>query len=298
MATILVTGASGFIGAALVRKLAGEGAVVRAAFRRRPHACAIGQTVIVGEVGPRTDWSRALEGVASVVHLAGPAHAAHAPSLLHYAIAEATAALAEQAAKAGVSRFVFVSSIKAAASQTHGAPLSERDPAAPSDLYGAAKLAAERALLGWSEVNPVALRPPLVFAANAKGNFAHLLRLADTKLPLPFAGIENKRSLISLASLLDAVTAVLQTPTGPSGVFHVADAPALSTADIVGALRRGMGRPERQFHAPGLSMLAPPAMTTSLEVDASGFCTAYPWRADDDVRAALAACAAAWKARA
>jgi UDP-N-acetyl-alpha-D-quinovosamine dehydrogenase len=296
MARILVTGASGFIGEALVAALTRAGEIVRAGSRTRRAAADNVGAVCVGMAGPGADWADALKDADAVVHLAGPAHAKHDPAYLHTAIAEGTAALAQQAAQAGVRRFVFVSSIKATAAHTHGRPVSERDAPAPGDAYGRAKHAAEQAVLATPELNPVVLRPPLVFAANAKGNFAQLLRLADTSLPLPFAGVENRRSLISLNSCVEAIMVTLHTP-GPSGVFHIADEPALSTPDIVDALRRGLGRPARQFRAPGLSMLSPPALTGSLEIDASAFRAAFPWRGEADVAAALTACAAAWKAR-
>lgn len=282
MTRVLVTGASGFIGSALAPALAGLGFSVRAASRRpspeRDHV----EMVRVGELGARHDWSRALAGVDVVVHLAGPAHARSSERELHTAIVEGTAAFAAQAEAAGVTRFLFVSSIKAGE--------------AGRDGYAGAKLAAEEAVLARVALRPVVLRPPLVFAANAKANFARLLHIADTALPLPFAGIGNKRSLISLSSLVAAIAAVLHAPAGRSGVFDVADDPPLSTPEIVAALRRGLGRPERLFRAPGLVKLAPRALHESLIADPAAFRQAYAWRGEEDVRDALAACAAAWKA--
>ncbi len=291
---ILVTGASGFVGAALVKALVASGAPVRAALRKPPAKSQLASfdTVIVGELGPDTIWARALEGVIAVVHLAGPAHAKTADAVLRRAIVDGTAALAEQAFRAGIERFVLVSSIKAAAARTCGAALSERAMPAPEDGYGRAKLEAEQAVLAHAALSPVVVRAPLVFAPHAKGNFTHLLRLADTILPLPLGRIENRRSLISLASLVEAIRVAI--PNGPTGTYHVADTPALSTSEILTALRVGMGRRARLFYFPGLSSLAPRALTESFEIDASAFRHAFGWRGQDS-RAALIACGGAWK---
>jgi nucleoside-diphosphate-sugar epimerase len=292
---ILVTGASGLIGAALVEALAARGAPLRAAFRSAPATS--NNAVVVGDIGPGTDWTRALDGVSVVAHLAGPAHAKHSDSALHRAIAEAAGALAAQAARVGAQRFIFVSSIKAACARTRGAPVREADAPAPADSYGRAKLAAEQAVLAFPSLQPVVVRPPLVIAPNAKGNFARLLRLADSPLPLPLGAIANKRSVISLASLVAALMEIIDAPSGPGGVFHVTDAPALSSSEMLIALREGMGRRAGLFRLPGFGALAPRALSESLEVDASKFAAAYAWR-PGDARAALAACAAVWsKAR-
>jgi nucleoside-diphosphate-sugar epimerase len=294
---VLITGASGFIGGALTDSLARQGISVRAAARRAPanlnHRAARAEApnkgergaierMIVGDLGRDTDWRGALAGVDAVVHLAGPAHARFSAAQLRRAIVEATRSLAEQAASAGVSRFIFISSLKASA----------RAP----DGYGIAKRDAERALLAHAKLRPVALRPPLVFAPDAKASFAQLMRLADTPAPLPFAGIANARSLISRASLLEAITAVLRQPDGPSGVFELADAPALSTPAIIAALRRGLGRPARLIRVPGIALIAPTALTQTLVADASAFMQVYGWRGVD-AAAALEACAADWKAQ-
>lgn len=292
---ILVTGASGFVGAALVDALAANGARVRAAYRQMParfSSAHFVQPIMVGDLGPDTDWAAALDGVTGLVHLAGPAHAKHADAAPRRAIVEGAAALAAQAARAGVERFVFVSSIKAAAACTEGAPVSESTAPAPQDAYGRAKLEAEQAIFAHASLRPVALRPPLVIAAHAKGNFARLLRLADTPVPLPLGRLSNKRSLVSLASLIEAIGLAVRTSSSVSGVFHVADEPALSTSEIVTALRAGMGRPARLFS--GARALLPRALTENLEVDAAAFRAATGW-VDADARAALVACGAAWR---
>lgn len=295
MARVLVTGASGFIGSALVAALSERGWAVRAAARRR---LSFADACIVGDLGPDTDWRAALDDVDAVVHLAGPAHASYSAAELERAIVQGAAKFAAQARAAGVSRFVFVSSIKAVAAHVSGRSLSETDAPNPQDRYGRTKLSAEREVLAQAGESALVLRPPLVFGADARGNFRQLLRIADTNIPLPFAGIENRRSLISLASLVEAILATLTNRDGPGGVFHVADPPALSTPAIIDALRRGLDRPTSQFRAPGISMLAPPALTESLAIDDSRFRAAYGYgaRQNIDAIAALEQCARDWKA--
>ncbi len=294
MARVLVTGASGFVGSTLVAALSERGWAVRAAARTR---LPLADACIVGDLGPDTDWRAALRGVETVVHLAGPAHANYSSAELERAIVQGAATLAAQARAAGVSRFVFVSSIKAVAAHAAGRMLSESEPPNPQDRYGRAKLNAEREVLAHLGEAALVLRPPLVFGVDAKGNFQHLLRIADTNIPLPFAGLENLRSLISLDSMVEAIVAALIKRVG-AGVFHVADRPALSTPEIVDALRRGLGRPTRQFRAPGILMLSPPALTESLAIDDSRFRAAYGYgaRNDTDASAALERCARDWKA--
>jgi len=290
MTRVLVTGASGFIGSALIDALSDAGYAVRSAGRTPVGA----DHVDVPQLNAFSDWSRALEGVSAIVHLAGPAHARMSESAIREGIVEATSALAAQAAQAGVTRFIYVSSIKAAAARTHGPPVTERAKPDPRDSYGRAKLAAEQALRAHPALRPVILRPPLVFAPGAKANFARLLWLADTGLPLPLGGLNNRRSLISRASFNDAILAVLRANDHPGGVFHVADQPALSTGKIVAALRRGMEGPQNMWPARFVRPALPRVLRDDLDIDAGAFRAAFGYPGVDVV-AALEECAAVWK---
>lgn len=291
MTPVLVTGATGFIGAALVQALRAAGVAVRTAGRGG------GVDVRVGALSAQTDWGAALNGVDRVIHLAGPAHARFHETVLRAAITDATAALAAQADAAGVRAFVYVSSIKATASRTFERAVAPGNPPAPEDAYGRAKLHAERAVLAHGALNPVILRPPLVHAPDAKANFAALLRLAASGAPLPFAGVKNKRSVISRAALIEAIKSAIGK--GPSGVYHVADQPSLSSAEIIAALRRGLGLSPNLFNAGPLAKLAPAALTENLESDDSAFRADFGYGAHASTSAAeaLEETARAWKAR-
>lgn len=298
MARILVTGASGFIGSALAPALVESGASVRTA-SRAPLAISGAENVIVGDLSAKTDWRAALAGVETVIHLAGPAHARFAEYELKAQIADATRTLAAQAEAAGVARIIYVSSIKSAAPRTYGDhALVETDTPQPGDAYGRAKLTAENAVRKHVGLRPVILRPPLVHGPSAKANFANLLRLADTPLPLPFADVRNRRSVIALSSFIAAVRAVLANPDGPAGVFHLADRPALSTGEIISTLREGLGRKPKLFAARWLAALGPDALTESLAIDDRAFRAAYDWSPAASAAELLAQTARTWKARA
>lgn len=297
MARVLITGASGFVGRALLRSLAGGAMTLRGAYRDVASAPSSVEAVRIGELGARTDWSGALADIDAVVHLASPAHARFEERDLRAAIVEGTHALVKQAAAAGAKRFIYMSSIKAAAARTNGMAISEPVLPKPADAYGRAKLAAEAIVLAQSGLNPVVLRPPLVHGPEAKANFALLLRLAASPLPLPFNGVRNQRSLLALSSLVEALRAVLRQPEGPSGVFHLADQPALSSAEMIAALRRGIGRSANLFRSPLLAALAPGPLRESLALDDRAFRAAYQYAPTQDARELLEETARSWRQR-
>ncbi len=287
---VLVTGGTGFVAAALIQALAPTWNV-RVSQRRQARGP---QDYVVGEMGAGADWARALNGVRTVVHLAGPSNSYFPDDELRRGIVGGTAELVEQATAAGVERFIFVSSMKACAETSEGAPLREDDEPRPADVYGRSKLEAERIVLARDALRPVVLRPPLVYAANAKGNLAKFLGRLDSPAPLPFGGIKNRRSLIALPSLVHAIIAVLESQAAPVGVFHVADEPAVSTPEMAALLRQGMGRPARLFALPGFETFGPPPLVRSLEADASRFRAAFN-HPGVDTRMGLVACGRAWR---
>ncbi len=251
---VLVTGASGFIGPHLVAGLLAAGYRVRVAQRRATPAPAGVETVVTGDLAEPVEWTAALEGVDHVVHLAGIAHAGPGlPEALYSRInTQATLELARAAQAAGVTRLVYLSSIKAQTAATGGPPATEADPPRPDQAYGRSKLAAEHGLAEL-DIDWVSLRPVLVYGPGVKANMAALLRLARLPLPLPLGALTAPRSLLAVENLVGAILFSL-TPACPSRrACIVADPEPIGVAGIVAALREGLGR------SPGL-FAVPPAM--------------------------------------
>lgn len=241
---VLITGASGFIGKRLAGALAKEGFEVRAASRDPSSIPAMGgvERAAMPDLAKPADWSDLLEGVTHVVHLAGIAHGPGSlPDGLYARInAEAVGELAAQA-RDKVERLVFVSSVRAQAGVSADRTVTEKDVAIPTDAYGRAKLKGEK-LLAQSGVPFTVLRPAVVYGKGVKGNIASLATLARTPMPLPFAGLTNRRSLVGLDNLVSAISLVLGAKEAADGTFLVADAEPISVADLVAAMREGLGR--------------------------------------------------------
>jgi nucleoside-diphosphate-sugar epimerase len=256
VARILVTGAAGFIGRALARGLVECGHTVVGAIRGTAEPVAGVAFCAVGEIGPRTDWSKPMAGIEIVVHLANRAHRRRIdPSAALEA--EAAAVLARQASAAGVRRLVHMSSIKAMGEETRpGTPFRGDDTPRPRDPYGRGKLATEQALLAatrGSGLELVLLRPPLVYGPGVKGNFRALIRLAGSGLPLPFAGIDNRRSQIFIDNLVGLTVRACVHPAAAGRVLLARDGVDLSTPQLVRALAEGLGRPARLFAVPDMA---------------------------------------------
>lgn len=244
MSHILVTGASGFIGSAVVAALARDGHRVRAAVRRRHLSFPAGVEVVQHpDLAEAFDWRPLLAGIEQVVHLAGVAHNRGVAAAMHDAVnREATARLAVAAAPAGVRQFVFVSSIRAQCGPSADHALTERDPPAPVDRYGAAKLAAEVAVSG-SGVPFTILRPVALYGPGVRGYFALLARAAASPLPLPVKNFGNRRSLLGIDNFISALRFVLATPATIGETYVVADPgipPRLS--DVITTMRKARRR--------------------------------------------------------
>jgi nucleoside-diphosphate-sugar epimerase len=249
---VLVTGASGFIGKHLTSTLAKQGWQVRAAARdpSRIPARAEVERVAMPDLAHPADWSNLLAGISHIVHLAGIAHAPGSlPDGLYHCInAQAVGELAKQAS-GKVGRLVFMSSVRAQAGLSAERPLTERDRPEPTDAYGRTKLEAER-LVAASGVAFTVLRPAVVYGKGVKGNIASLATLAKAPMPLPFAGLDNRRSLLALDNLVAAVALVLTAEKAANDAFLVADAAPISVRDLVAAMRAGLGRPPHLVKVP------------------------------------------------
>jgi UDP-glucose 4-epimerase len=245
MSRILVTGASGFVGRAVIPALAKDGHAVRAAVRRStPDFPGNIELVQYGDLAGPVDWSPLLAGIDVIIHLAGIAHIGPSVGAALYDRVNhlATAQLAKAAALAGVSRFIFISSIRAQSGPAADHALTERDPPAPTDAYGRSKLAAEQAIRDVGSSFTI-VRPVLIYGAGAKGNLAMLARAAAMPLPLPVKDFVNRRSLLGIDNLVSVLTFVLSSPNTVGETYVIADpGMALKLGDIVATIRQANGR--------------------------------------------------------
>jgi nucleoside-diphosphate-sugar epimerase len=251
---ILVTGATGFVGGALVKQLAADLTFrgVVAAVRREASAWPEGvQRVPVGDLVPTTDWRAALQGVDAVVHCAARVHvmqddAADPLEAYREVNVRGTLNLARQAAHAGVSRFVFVSSIKVNGETTQpGRPFTADDTPSPLDPYGVSKMEAERGLRdieAQTGMEVVIVRPPLVYGPGVKANFAAMMRWVARGIPLPLGAVHNARSMVALDNLVDLLAACLKHSAAAGQTFLVSDGEDVSTSDLLRRTSRAVGK--------------------------------------------------------
>lgn len=263
---ILVTGANGFIGRAMLMRLlalpqAQVVGCVRASSARARVPVVDGTTIITVArgLGADTDWSGALEGVDCVVHAAArvqamqPGEADPLPDFRRVNV-QGSLCLARQAAAAGVRRFVFVSSIKVNGESTApGRAFSAADVPAPLDAYGVSKWEAEQGL--WSIARAtgmelVVVRPPLVYGPGVKANFAALLKLARRGWPLPLGAVDNRRSYVALDNLVDFLAHCLVEAGAANQTFVVSDGQDLSTCELVLGMAHAAGVRARLLYVP------------------------------------------------
>jgi nucleoside-diphosphate-sugar epimerase len=264
---ILVTGATGFVGGALVARAAlDEAEPVRAAVRRAaPALPTTVKAVVVRDLAPDTDWSEALRDVDTVVHTAARVHVmrnAAADPLAEFRLANVagTLQLARQAIGAGVRRFVFISSIKVNGERTApGTPYTADDAPAPVDPYGASKHEAEeglRRLARESGLEVVIIRPVLVYGPGVKANFRSMMRWIEKGVPLPLGAIDNRRSIVALDNLVDLILRCVQHPAAANQTFLVSDGEDLSTTDLLRRTAAAMGTRARLIPVPAFAIQA------------------------------------------
>lgn len=256
--TVLVTGASGFLGRPLVNHLLRAGYAVRAAARGSPPFPASVDVVRIPDLSNTVDWTPALGGVDAVVHLAGLAHAdirgfeLPAFDSINWL---ATQNLARAAKRAAVKNFIFVSSVRAQIGPATGRTVREGDQAHPTDQYGRSKLAAETAILA-AGVPFTILRPVAVYGPHPRGNVQTLIRLALLPLPLPLLGLASRRSLLGIDNFISAVQFALSNPATLGEVYLVADSAPFAVSEIFTMLRKAQGRRPGLFYVPPMLLRA------------------------------------------
>ena len=258
---ILVTGATGFVGSALLGAL--HGRTVRRALRRATADTLPGDAV-VGDIGPDTDWQASFQGISCLVHLAARTHVLDEHSADPLAAyrrvnVEATRHLAQQAAVAGVRRFVFLSSVKVNGESTVGRPFTEDDPPRPEDDYGITKCEAEDALRRISAdtgMEIVILRPPRVYGPGVKGNFLRLMHGIAWGMPLPLGSIFNRRTLIYVGNLVDAIIAAAESPVAAGKTYLVGDSEDVSTPELIQSIAAAMHVHPHLFSCPRVLLMS------------------------------------------
>jgi nucleoside-diphosphate-sugar epimerase len=251
--SVLVTGSSGFVGQSVVAALSGAGYHVIAA-SRSPLVAGAGYRVQVAHLPnlqERINWDGLLSNVGYVVHLAGIAHRGAGVSdetydcVNHLAVAD----MATAAARAGVARLIFISSIFSQSGPSSDHLLSEADAPRPTTAYGRSKLAAEVALRG-SKVAHTIFRPVLIYGPNARANIGRLVRLAASPWPLPFGALTGRRSLLAIDNLVSAIQFAIKSPATKNETYVIADSDAFTLPEIVAVLRGALGRSPRLIPVP------------------------------------------------
>jgi nucleoside-diphosphate-sugar epimerase len=305
---ILVTGTNGFIGSKLCHVLEENGFSIVAAVRGYidTEADCATHTVSAGDIGPSTDWSLALNEIDVVIHLAARVHVMKESSkdpLAEYrrVNVEGTRHLSLMAARSGVKRFVYVSTVKVNGENTVEKSFSESDIPSPQNAYAISKWEAEEALrdiASQTGLEIVIIRPPLVYGPGAKGNMLSLMRYIDRGYPLPFGGIHNKRSFISLDNLADVLLTSTTNVNCAGQTFLVSDGDDLSTSELIKRIAAAMNRkshliniPEKLFSVIGTMM--PPLrpilgrLTGSLVIDSTRFRSVAGWHPPQTVNAGI-----------
>lgn len=257
---VLIIGGLGLVGSALAAYVLVQGLIVRVSTRQIPASLDSRlECVQTKDLGSSIDWSSALQGVDVVVHCAARVHimdetTADPLAAFRAVNVHGTLHLAQQAAAAGVKRFVFISSVKVNGECTQtGQAFTETDAPEPQDAYGLSKHEAEqglRQLAAATGMEVVIIRPPLVYGPGVKANFAALMRAVQRGWPLPLGAVHNQRSLVALDNLVDFITTCISHPQAANQTFLVSDGHDLSTAELVRGLAHAAGVSARLLPVP------------------------------------------------
>lgn len=260
MSKILITGTTGFVGRAVCKVLRDQGHMLTGTTRQPDQGAGPAQVPLyhIAEIGPDTDWSQIVSGADIVIHLAARVHVMRdrvsdplaAFRRVNY---DGTKNLAEQAAAAGVKRFVFISTAKVAGEISPPEGFNEKDPAQPEDPYGVSKWEAEQALAEISQrtgMELVILRPPLVYGPGVKGNFLKLINAVQREKLLPLGAIQNQRDLLYVENLADVIAVAAHHPNAAHQTFFVSDQAAVSTPALVQKIAAALNKKPRLINLP------------------------------------------------
>lgn len=306
-ASVLVTGATGFVGKALLARLLKGGIRVVAAVRGSSELPAPASTMRIENLDGHTQWLDGLKDVDVVIHSAARVHVmndtdADPLAAFRRVNVEGTLNLARQAAVAGVKRFIFISSIKVNGEETeNGRRYLADDVPAPADPYGISKMEAEQGLRELAKetlLEVVIIRPVLVYGPGVKANFLSMMRWLDRGVPLPFGSIDNRRSLVALDNLVDLIVTCMDHPAAKNQTFLVSDGDDLSTTGLLSKMAQALGRNARLLPVPskllelGAILLGKRSLSQrlcgSLQVDIEKTRTVLGWNPPMSTEEALA----------
>jgi nucleoside-diphosphate-sugar epimerase len=305
----LLTGTTGFIGKAIVQNLLlckKSNNFLTLAIRHPSDTLQSNiKSVLINNILPTTDWSQALANAKVVIHLAARAHILNDTAtnpLVNFRETNTagTLNLARQAATAGVRRFIFISSIGVNGNQTFDKPFTVTDIPNPTEPYAISKHEAElglKQIAAQTGMEVVIIRPPLVYGANAPGNFGKLIKTLASRIPLPLGSIHNHRSLVALPNLIDLITTCIDHPAAANQTFLVSDGEDLSTTDLLRRLGHALGKPARLLPVPQkllettLTLLGKRAIAQrlcgNLQIDMTHTCQTLNWKPPVNVDEAL-----------
>lgn len=291
MKRIVITGASGMVGTALLDRLTETGNAVTAVSRHQGNFPPGVRHVKIRQIDATTDWAVVLRNQDVLIHLAALLpHSTHSLDDYERVNAAGTAHIVDQAAACGVRTVVFLSSIAVVTASANTVTVSDETPPMPANAYGRSKLAGENAVAQFASADRtgISLRPPLIYCANAKGNWQSMLKLAAFGPLLPFGAVNNRRTMVSIDNLASAILRVVElAEPGSSGAYAVADHESVSLAEMMRYLREGMGRRRSLLSVP-VSFLAAPlrlagkgqiadSLLGNLEIDFSRFRETFDW---------------------
>lgn len=316
---VLITGATGFLGKPLIKQLSNEFTKnnIFPVLRKNSTSFDEFSPIVVDDINSTTDWLDKLQGVDCIIHCAARVHVMNEVDedpleAFREINVRGTLQLAQAAAKSGVKRFIFVSSIKVNGESTTGRlPYQSSDTPNPEDPYGISKAEAEEGLKKLAEetgMDVIIIRPPLVYGPGVKANFAAMLKLASTGVPLPFGCIKNnQRSMVYVENLISLIIECINNINAANQTFLISDDDDLSTKAFVQGLSKALGKSSFMLPVPNTifslagKVLGKSAIIDrlcgSLQVDINQTKNTLNWQPPYSVEQGFAATANAFKIR-